>query len=93
MSRGDIILLLEMKIMEVSFKNLSAPRTLSRLVKIIASFRLNSIRIPSPDALPYSMFVYGIPYEASETYRTIRNEFENNKSLAILETRNALIRC
>jgi hypothetical protein len=93
MSRGVVILLLEMKIMEISLRNLSAPRTLSGLVKTVASFSLDTIRIPSPDALPYKMFMYGIPYKASETYRIIRDDFESNKSLAMLETRRTLSRC
>jgi len=82
-----------MKIMEISVKNLSTPRALNGLLKTIATLRLNLIKVPPPDALPYKMFTYGIPYEASETYRNIRNEFENNKSLATMEIRQALCRC
>ena len=93
MSRGCIILFLEMKTVEISVKHLATARTLSGLIKIVTSLRLNSIKIPSPDALPLTMFTYGVPYEATETYRTIRNEFESNKSLAILEARSALSRC
>jgi hypothetical protein len=93
MSRGVIILFLEMKTVEISVKHLATARALSGFVKIVTSFRLNQIEIPSPDALPLTVFTYGVPYEATETYRTIRNEFERNKSLAILETRSALSRC
>ena len=82
-----------MKNMKISTKILSTPRGLNGLVRTIATLPLNLMKIPSPDALPYKMFTYGIPYEASETYRNIRNEFENNKSFAIIETRRALCRC
>jgi hypothetical protein len=79
--------------MKTSVRNLSTSRTLSGLVKTITTLRLSIAKIPSPDALPYEMFIHGMPYEASETYRTIRNEFDNNKSLAAIETRQALCRC
>lgn len=93
MSREVVILFLEMKIMKISARNLSTSRTLNGLVKTIAALRLNLVKISSRDALPYEMFIHGMPYEASETYRTIRNDFENNKSLAAIETRQALCRC
>jgi hypothetical protein len=93
MSRGRIILFLEMKTVQIPVKHVAMARALRGLTKIFTSFHLNSIRIQSPDALPFSMFTYGLPYEATETYRTIRNEFESNKSLAILEARSALSRC
>jgi hypothetical protein len=93
MSRGVIILFLEMKTVQIPVKHMATARTLRGLVKIITSLRLNSMKIPSPDALPLTMFTYGLPYEATETYRTIRNEFESNKSMVILEARSALSRC
>jgi hypothetical protein len=93
MSRGVNILFLEMKTVEISVKDMATARTLRGLIKIVTSLRLNQLKIPSPDALPLSVFTYGVPYEATETYRTIRNEFESNKSMAILEARSALSRC
>jgi len=81
-----------MKIMETSVKNLSAPRALSCLLKAFVALRLNQIRIPSPNTLPYQMFTYGIPYEATHTYKNIRKEFETNKSVAIIEVQQALWR-
>jgi hypothetical protein len=82
-----------MKTVEISVKHVSTARTLRGLIRTVTSLRLNQMKIPSPDAFPLSMFTYGLPYEATETYRTIRNEFESNKSLAILEARSALSRC
>jgi hypothetical protein len=82
-----------MKIMEISVRNVQTQRALDGLMKIIAALRLNMVKIPSRDALPYKMFMYGMPYEASRTFRTIRDEFENNKSSAAIETRQALCRC
>jgi len=82
-----------MKTLEISVKHMATARTFRGLIRIVTSLRLSQMRIPSPDALPLSMFRYGVPYEATETYRTIRNEFESNKSLAILEARSALSRC
>jgi len=93
MSRGVIILFLEMKTVQIPVKHMATARALRGLIKIVTSLRLNSMKIPSPDALPLTMFTYGLPYEATETYRTIRNEFESNKSMAILEARSALSRC
>jgi hypothetical protein len=79
--------------MEISVRNPQARRAFSGLLKTIAALRLNVVRIPSPEDLPRQMFMHGIPYEASRTYRSIQNEFENNKSLAVIETRQALCRC
>lgn len=93
MSRGCIILFLEMQTVQTPAKYMATARALSGLTKIITTFHMNLMKIQSPDALPLSMFTYGLPYEATETYRTIRNEFESNKSMAILEARSALSRC
>jgi hypothetical protein len=87
------MLFLEMKTVQIPVRHMSAARTLRGLIRIVTSLRLNSMKLPSLDALPLAMFTYGVPYEASETYRTIRNEFESNKSLAIIEARSALSRC
>jgi len=87
------MLFLEMKTLGISLKHVSTARTLRGLIRIVTSLRLNSMKLPSLDAFPLAMFTYGVPYEASETYRTIRNEFESNKSLAIIEARSALSRC
>ena len=82
-----------MKTVQILVKHAATARTLRGLRKIFTSIRLGSMKIASPDALPLNMFTYGVPYEATETYRTIRNEFESNKSMAILEARSALSRC
>jgi hypothetical protein len=79
--------------MEISVRNVQTQRALDGLVKTIATLRQNMVKIPSRDALPYKMLMYGMPFKASRTYRTIRNEFENNKSLPAIETRQALCRC
>ena len=92
MFRGCIILVLEMKTVQIPVKHVATAGALCVLARIFASIRLNQMKIASPDALPLSMFTYGVPYEATETYRTIRNEFESNKSMAILEARSALTR-
>ncbi len=93
MSRGCVILFLEMRTVQIPVKHVATARALRGLARIFASIRLNQMKITSSDALPFSMFTFGVPYEATETYRTIRNEFESNKSLAILEARSALTRC
>jgi hypothetical protein len=93
MSRGVIILFLEMKTVQIPVKHMATARALRGLIKSVTSLRLNSMKLPSPDALPLSVFTYGVPYEATETYRAIKNQFESNKSMAILEARSALTRC
>ncbi len=87
------ILLLEMKIMETSIKNLAAPKGRIGLLKSLAALRSTKIKMPSPEALPFEMFTYGVPYEATETYRNIRKQFEKDRSIAIIEARQALFRC
>jgi len=83
-----------MKIMEISVKNVTAEKALNGLVRTIAALRLNVVKIPSRNAIPYEMFKHGIAYEAPRTYRTIRNEFERNKSMAAIEAhRQASYRC
>jgi beta-phosphoglucomutase-like phosphatase (HAD superfamily) len=44
MSRGRIILFLEMKTVQISLKHVSTVRTLCGLTKIVASLRLNQMR-------------------------------------------------
>jgi hypothetical protein len=79
-----------MKTMQTPVKHVATARALRGLTKIFTSIRLNRMKIASPDTLPWSMFTYGVPYEATETYGRIRNEFESNKSMAILEARSTL---
>lgn len=93
MSRGRIILFLEMKTVQIPVKHVAMARALRGFARFFTSFRLDQISIPSSEALPLSMFTYGVPYEATETYRAIKNQFESNKSMAILEARSALTRC
>jgi len=37
------------------------------------------------NTLPYEMVKYGLPYEASRTYRTMKTEFEHNRSEAVVQ--------
>jgi hypothetical protein len=82
-----------MKTVQTPAKYVAMARALRGLKRTVMSLRLSQMKILSRDALPISMFTFGVPYEATETYRTIRNEFESNKSLALLEARSALSRC
>jgi hypothetical protein len=93
MSCGRIILFLEMKTVQIPVKHMSAARALRGLVRTVTSIRLDQMKIMSCEALPLSMFAYGVPYEATVTYRNMRNEFESNKSMAIREARSVLSRC
>jgi hypothetical protein len=37
------------------------------------------------NCLPSEMFSYGVPYEASKTYRIMKTEFERERCVAIME--------
>lgn len=77
--------------METSVKNVATGKALNGFMKNIA-LRLRVIGISSQNALPSEMFTYGVPYEASRTYRAMKAEFDRNRSIATIEAHHQALR-
>ena len=64
-------------------------KPLETVFRRIAAIRLDVLR----DGIPAGLFAAGcLPYEASETYRTIKTEFERNRLNAMIEVRKQTLR-
>jgi hypothetical protein len=79
-----------MKTMEITVRNVTIGKAMSGFLKTLAALR-PTVMEPLND-LPREMFKYGIPYEASRTYRTVKAEFEHNKSIAMIEAHRQAVR-
>jgi hypothetical protein len=82
--------------MQIRFKGGLRTRTEFGLVKPLetALRRITAIRLDVfREGIPAGLFSAGyLPYEASETYRTIKTEFERNRLNAMMEVRKQTLR-
>lgn len=78
--------------METSLKVLSGAKGRYGLIKNLGAILRRATAITSQNALPYEMFEKGLPYEASKTYRTMKSEFECQRSGAMVEACRLVIR-
>jgi hypothetical protein len=82
--------------MEIKYRRGLRTRTQFGLVKNLGTMfrRVTAIRLDVfHERIPAGMFVAGhLPYEASETYRKIKTEFENRHSIALVEARALQVR-
>ena len=78
--------------METSVKGVTSGKVQLGLTKNLAAFYQRVIKISSQNALPYEMFIHGIPYEASRTYRTMKTEFEYKRNQAMIEANRQAFR-
>jgi len=82
--------------MEIKIKGGLRTRTEFRFVKPLEAIfkRVTAIRLDVlHEGIPAGLFVAEcLPYEASETYRTIKTEFERNRTKAMIEVRKQVMR-
>ena len=71
--------------METSIKGVASGKGHLGLTKSLKAFYQKVAKISPQDTLPSEMFTYGVPYEASRTYRVIKSEFECKRSQAMVE--------
>jgi len=64
-------------------------KSLETIFKRVTAIRLDVLH----EGIPAGLFVAEfLPYEASETYRTIKTEFERNRIKAMIEVRKQIMR-
>jgi hypothetical protein len=56
-------------------------KNVGAVVRRVTAFRLDAFK----NSLPFEMFTYGVPYEASRTYRIMKSEFECKRCAALVE--------
>lgn len=56
-------------------------KNLGIVFRRVTAFKLDAFK----NSLPSEMFTYGVPYEASRTFRIMKSEFECKKCAAIVE--------
>jgi hypothetical protein len=67
--------------------HLDIVKNLGAAVRRVAAFRPDDFQ-----CLPAEMFSYGVPYEASKTYRVMKTEFECVRCEALVEARHQNLR-
>jgi hypothetical protein len=78
--------------MGTSIKGVASGKGRLGLTKSVGAFYQKVIKISLQNTLPSEMFTYGVPYEASRTYRTMKSEFECKRSQAMLEAHRQALR-
>ena len=78
--------------METSIKGVTSGKGRLGLTKRFGAFYQKVIKISLQDTLPSEMFTYGVPYEASRTYRAMKSEFECKRSQAMVEAHRQALR-
>jgi hypothetical protein len=71
--------------METSIKGVASAKGHLGLTKSLRAFYQKVAKISPQETLPSEMFTYGIPYEASRTYRVMKSDFECKRSQAMVE--------
>jgi hypothetical protein len=61
--------------------HLGIVKNLGAMFRRVAAFRPDDFQ----NCLPSEMFSYGVPYEASKTYRIMKTEFERERCVAVME--------
>ena len=78
--------------METSIRGVTSGKGRLGLTKSLGAFYQKVIKISPQNTLPSEMFTYGVPYEASRTYRTMKSEFECKRSQAMVEAHRQALR-
>jgi len=71
--------------METSIRGAASEKGHVGLTQSLRAFYQKVAKMPLQDTLPCEMFCYGVPYEASRTYRVTKSEFECKRSQAMVE--------
>jgi len=78
--------------MEASIKGVTRGKIHLGLAKSLGAFYQSVIKVSLQNTLPSELFTYGVPYEASRTYRTMKSEFECQRSQAMVEAHRQTLR-
>jgi hypothetical protein len=78
--------------METSTKRVMSEKGHLGLTKSLGAFYQRVIKVSMQNALPSELFTYGVPYETSRTYRTMKSEFACRTSAAIMEAHRQTLR-
>ena len=78
--------------METSIKGVTSGKGRLGLTKSLEAFYQRVVKISLQNTLPSEMFTYGVPYEASRTYRAMKIEFECKRSQAMVEAHRQALR-
>ena len=78
--------------MEESIKGTTSGKVHLGVTESLGAFYQRVIKISLQNTLPYEMLKYGLPYEASRTYRTMKIEFEHNRCEAMMNAHQARTR-
>jgi hypothetical protein len=78
--------------METSIRGVTSGKGRLGLTKSLGAFYQKVIKTSLQNTLPSEMFTYGVPYEASRTYRTMKSEFECKRSQAMVEAHRQALR-
>lgn len=78
--------------MEMSIKGVTSGKVRLGLTKGLGAFYQKVIKLSLQNTLPSEMFTYGVPYEASRTYRAMKSEFECKRSEAMVEAYRQALR-
>ena len=78
--------------METSIKTVTGTKGQYGIMKSLEAFYQRITEMSLQTALPYEMFAYGTPYEASKTYRTMKSEFEHKRSVAMMDAQRQALR-
>ena len=58
----------------------------------VGAFHQIAIKLSMQRILPFELFAHGVPFEASKTYNTLKNEFESRRAIAIFEVQRQALR-
>ena len=78
--------------MEISIKRVTSGKGHLGLTKSLRAFYQKVIKVSLQNTLPSELFTYGVPYEASRTYRIMKSEFECKRSEAMVEAHRQALR-
>lgn len=71
--------------MERSIKSATSEKAHLGVTESLVTLYRKAVTVFLKNTLPYEMLKYGLPYEASKTYRAMKIEFEHNRSEAVVE--------
>lgn len=71
--------------METKIRGAANAKTHVSVTESVVTLFRRALSIFPQNTLPYEMVRYGLPYEASRTYRTMKTEFERIRSKALVE--------
>ena len=78
--------------METTIKRVTSEKSHLGLTKSLGAVYQKVIKVSMQNTLPSELFTYGVPYEASRTYRNMKSEFECKRNQAMVEAHRQTLR-